>query len=569
MRLLASLTYLLILGQALAQEMSDPLSFRTALLQFVHGHGSEDRREELAAQVEDAFASADPKMRTLAAQGAVWLDSGEGRYVAPTEALLTDEDAAVRTAAAKAMATFGPAAEPAADALEALLDDPDAIARREAAIALSGIRPSERCVAVLSEALPEAYVYDVPRIVKALDRMRYIAEPPLDTWMEALSNEIRFNREKPVATALARFGTLAVPRLREALNSEDRNLPVNAAFALGEIGPDAGEAIPELKALLDSDDAWLACTAAIALTKMGHHTDPVLDAMVGFLGKERIVIEPLTLFGDAAVEPVHEAMVTALEGGIVSGESEGAYDRKKIVIGTMNVLELLGPTAGDAAADILPLLHGEDYSLRRHAVFALSEIAPQDADVQSAMRDALSDEDQVVRLRAAATLMSDSAHLEETLPILLDALQEPQDGDRRSVAAGYLKDLPSEHPDAVEALQNALDDVDVRVRLNAAEALWHVAGKTEDVVPVLGAICSASAPFVIEYLDQGVARRMSTESDPVLQTRAVEILGDMGAAATGALPALEAALSDPNPEVRRAAGEAMNAIVSDGVSSTP
>lgn len=70
------------------------------------------------------------------------------------------------------------------------------------------------------------------------------------------------------AQALAKLGGPAVPGLRAALASKDRDVRVSAISALGRVGPPAKEAADDLRALLQNSDPLLQTLAADALKRI-------------------------------------------------------------------------------------------------------------------------------------------------------------------------------------------------------------------------------------------------------------------------------------------------------------
>ena len=96
---------------------------------------------------------------------------------------------------------------------------------------------------------------------------------------------------------------------------------------------------------------------------------------------------------------------------------------------------------------------------------------------------------------------------------------------------------------AVSELTHALEDKDWDVRHAAVVALRAILPNEKP----------SEAIFKVYALDL-------QDPDESIRLRAAKVLGKFGPAATSTLPALEATLSDPDSDVRRAVTDAMNRI---------
>jgi HEAT repeats len=136
----------------------------------------------------------------------------------------------------------------------------------------------------------------------------------------------------------------------------------------------------------------------------------------------------------------------------------------------------------------------------------------------------LTDGDETVRTSAlhALTLLGPTSTSQ--VPALVEALRDDLPATR-AAAAQDLAQLGTEAKESLPALITAcLRDPDVAVRVQAGAALWRVGGR---LLPAL--------PALIEGLRSG---------DPILCWTAADCLGDMGAEAAEAVPALREALAN-------------------------
>jgi len=99
---------------------------------------------------------------------------------------------------------------------------------------------------------------------------------------------------------------------------------------------------------------------------------------------------------------------------------------------------------------------------------------------------------------------------------------------------------PDETASVVPALANLLNDPDAEVRLQAAKALYKIGPHAESAVPAL----------ITSLQDSGFGGRWMV----------AQALGEIGPAARPAIPALAEVLNDPNPDLRKYAGEALQRL---------
>jgi len=156
----------------------------------------------------------------------------------------------------------------------------------------------------------------------------------------------------------------------------------------------------------------------------------------------------------------------------------------------------------------------------------------------AALRAALRDEDEWVRLAAARALMRHGSY-SEALEELLALTKHP----RVRVRIGALQALGEDGQptsEVVGALLAALGDEDVSVRANAARSLG---------------LLKVFSPEVV----QALAMALCTDED-VVKMHAAEALGDIGIAADEVVEALVAALESPTWWVREQAAKALGKV---------
>lgn len=231
-------------------------------------------RRDMAKDFIKMLSDPDPSVGTRAGAALIQLGSDA---VEPLGGQLTNPD--IRTAALEILASIGTDAAKAVDAIMATLSDEDTFVRGEAAIALAAIGPpAAAAVPTLQKILVDEAEDPGTRysVAYALGRIGAAAAPAMST-LRALSD----SKDELMATVAvwaalkiepgnSEFFETAMPRLRKALQADSDLARLEAAVALGEIGPHAKAAIPILE-LVEEDDPVRAVRAAAAeaLRKIG------------------------------------------------------------------------------------------------------------------------------------------------------------------------------------------------------------------------------------------------------------------------------------------------------------
>jgi HEAT repeat protein len=217
-----------------------------------------DEKEDALVRRSAAFALGSMKANTPAVQAA--LNAG-----------WTAKEPAIRQTVAWALGRLG---DGSVDRLRLALKDPDALVRRNAASAVTQLSPwaAEAAVTELVACcqhkdleLRKAAVGALVRLASPKKEIADQARAPLLALLKDTDLEVRRN----AALALGYLGgaesTPAVKILLESLTGDNLPLRRQAALALKNIGPDAPEAVPELRKALHSPDRELRHNAAVAL----------------------------------------------------------------------------------------------------------------------------------------------------------------------------------------------------------------------------------------------------------------------------------------------------------------
>jgi len=217
----------------------------------------DDEKKTLAATFTRLLTDADPEVGRAAGAalirlGGICVDTLRGKLADP----------AVRTNILEVLAGIGPAAKPALDDLVKELGDADAEHASEAAVAIAAIGPE----AVAAVPALQRLVADA----KATPGLRYSAAYALGCIGPAAKESAASLRsltesDDDLMATVAVWAALkvapddktlferAIPLLRRALRAERDVVRLEAAVALGDIGPAAGSAIPILELVAEDD----------------------------------------------------------------------------------------------------------------------------------------------------------------------------------------------------------------------------------------------------------------------------------------------------------------------------
>jgi HEAT repeat protein len=233
----------------------------------------DDVRAELAGEFAGLLADADPAAGRSAGAALIRLGSPA---VAALRAKLADP--ALRPNVLEILAAMGPAAKPALGDLVAALGDADPNSRGDAAVAIASLgADGAEAVPQLEKMLANASAVEGERYAAAYALGRI---GPAAAAATPVLRELAQSQDEMLA-AVATWAALktkpddasqveaAIPLLRRALRGDRELVRLEAAVALGDIGPAAVSAIPILELVAEDDPVKeVRAAAAAALAKI-------------------------------------------------------------------------------------------------------------------------------------------------------------------------------------------------------------------------------------------------------------------------------------------------------------
>lgn len=508
--------------------------------------------------------------------------------------LLDHAPLVVRHEAVLALGEIGSAAEEAVPALVRLLQGDSVILKHSALQTLRQIGPAAKSAWPQIERFlaSEDRLLSVPAAAACLT-IEGAASPQgpqaIRILVEALGDE-RAHIRTDAAQALAGVGAAAVEPLSRVLRSRTatNTTRIVACEALARIGPEAQMATPALLALGTSPNAEVLVAVAEALATVGvedpmaltllsqlaKHSEPRVrvaavsalgafgekaSAHVGLLTEllrdEQVLVrqaaaEALALLGPAAREavPALDAALADAQGTVTIRAAEALAQIGSAAVPAvvkrlreasyaplaLEILRRMGPEATSATAELVRLLAEPGMLPLQEICLTLSAIHPDPQMAGPALiklaRDAAES-----TVRAAAIYALGRIEDRQALNVVTQAV-ESDDPLVRLAATWALVQLDPQNPDyvknAVPRLTAALERPEPRIRLQAARTLGQ-----------LGAAARAAIP----------ALQKRVAEDPELEVRiaAAAALAESGADAAPCVPCLLELFNEPHADARR------------------
>lgn len=385
---------------------------------------------------------------------------------------------------------------------------------------------------------------------------------------ETLTREQR----EQLPAVLATIGPAAIPHLLFHLDDSNEHVRAVAVATLGRLR--VVQAVGYLTKLGEDPSDLVRLSLAEALGEIGSQAVPaeqrVLSRSTRLLGRFLGRRAPLLHTPDP-IGAAFRTLQSALGDRTAAVRAQAA-----------NSLGFLGPSAGDAVADLIGLLSDSDETVRGNAATALGQVGASNAETVPALAALLEDASPALRAGGAAALGSLRAVAAPAVPFLVPLLQD-RDETVRKAAADAVGRIGVLTEAATEILTNGLSSSDNVVRARAAEALGDIGQAAADTasalvaaaeddndrvrgkaIQALGKIGEAASEIAVPRLVRALK-----DPDNWVSALAAEALGEMGNGADGAIPALARSLKHVNPQVRANAAEALAKLGTAAASVVP
>ncbi len=299
--------------------------------------------------------------------------------------------------------------------------------------------------------------------------------------------------EYEISQQYGRAAETAIPALLEALTHSEASIRRNAAFALGEMGPDAKTAIEDLAEALRRDpDIEVRRNAAFALGEIGSPSIPVLirclndkdsrvrrnvssalvrigTPTVPYLVKALAVSDPITRRNAAGIlgriGPKAKEAIPALTKALDDDDKSFCWTVKQALKNIKRV----------TVEDLIENLSDKNAFLRNDSAKSLGALGEDAQDAVPALIACLNDEKAPVRRNASFALAQIGV---PAIPALIEALNNENSTTRKN-AAFSLGEMRQKAAPAVPALKKILHDPHAKVRWCADIALGKIKGATE------------------------------------------------------------------------------------------
>jgi HEAT repeat protein len=375
---------------------------------------------------------------------------------------------------------------------------------------------------------------------------------------------------------LAELGPAAAPAvepLTTALADDDPGIRMQAALALGQIGPEAKTAVPALIGVLENEPlTGVRYTAAYALGLIGDkQAVPALKK--ASVGKDTL-LNTLSIWGIAKLEPENEKAVSKAVDAIVAAMEDKRPEVRQAAAQALWDLKAPHEKVGPALA---AALKDDDPEVVAHVLDSLASLGEKIAPRVSA---ALEDPKRRAKGLALVQRMGPQAKqcVQPLVKLLGEKTESAADSDELKIQV--LMALGAIGPDAADAVapvSESLASKNAQVAGAACYALGRIGPPAAAALPEItkqlesdSVYTRVSAAWALAAIDEDkahVAKLVlpllikALDSDiPMVQIEAAETLGTLGATAKSALPKLKSQVDHNNGGVSAATKWAIEQI---------
>ncbi len=445
--------------------------------------------------------------------------------------------------------------------------DEDARVRRAAIGALIRLNADRQVVVPLfRKALEDA---EPSVLMPALHQLTEMGEQAVPLLEEALKSEKARYWALLALSELGPKASAAADGITAALTDEKPEVRMQAAMALGAIGADAKAAVPALSKALDDEQPSVRYGAAYALGRVAdRRAAPALEKSAK---SDDEMLSMISNWAIAQMSPNDAAIVRrAAEAIIKALESKNPHVRAGAIRALVELKapsELTAPAFERAIGDLDPSVVAN----------TMDALVAQGARAVPRVANGL--KSPKLRAYAARVLQRIGPDSAAAVPQLVEALKTADDpAFRREVNFALAAIGPAAAP-AVSELAKTFDDDSLAIaQPSAAYALGKIGPGSKAAAPALGKIV-LSTKEPLHRLAAVYALRQINPDDPsikrvaaplalegltsdreLVRLESAKMLGEIGAAAPGAVEALKKAADDESGAVREAAAAALKKL---------
>jgi HEAT repeat protein len=486
-------------------------------------------------ELVDLLASEEWQVRQVAAEVLGRLERVGPETLGALVQAMTDSDSDVQKAAREALGSLAKRDAGVVPQLRQALTEDDEL-RTNALLVLAALQQGEADEAALVELLEHRDWSVRQAAAEVLGQFERVGPETPGALMQALvdSNPEVRQAAREALGSLAKQNAGVVPQLRQALTEDDEEVRANALLVLVALEQGEADEVALVELLQHRD--WRIRQAAVevlgrlervelrpfvALVLTLADSEPPVrkaarEALGGLAERDAGVVTQLRhalTEGDEEVR-VNTLLVLALEQGEVDEATlvellqHRDWRVREVAAEVLGRLERMGPET--VGALVQALLADDYYEVWLAAQEALGNLAERDAGVVTQLRQALTEDDEEVRISAIVALAA--LQQGEADEAALVELLEHRDWSVRQAAAEVLGRFERVGPETVGALMQALADSDSDVRKAVREALGSLAKQDTGVVTQLRQALTegdeevrANALLVLAALQQGEA----------------------------------------------------------------
>ncbi|HUG68245.1 MAG TPA: HEAT repeat domain-containing protein, partial [Pirellulaceae bacterium] len=299
------------------------------------------------------------------------------------------------------------------------------------------------------------------------------------------------------------LGPKSVPRLIAKLSADNRTGRRAAAIALHDIQPPPKEAVPALVTLLIQNEPETRIAAMYAIIgldpKPAASAMPSLHAMLDSddFHTQYWACRTIAAVGAPEALTTVPKLIELTATGVASVRSNAA-----------DAIGLIGASVGEGPIEPLTKMLGDhNYVVRRAGVIALGRLGKLAAASAPAVKTAMQDASRSIQAEAAASLWQITGTHEESLPILLEVLQDHNAPWEASMA---FERLGATGQPAVAELSKLVESGTGETQYFATLAISGIGPAAKDALPALRKLLESPDEDMRQVAEQ-VIQRLSGE----------------------------------------------------------